>query len=396
MPSPIEAPLAAGSAGGNGGSKGNTSVSPHAFALALLVATSLQIMENLLPRIPLFPWMRIGISYVVILPFLLEYGAGAAFLLLLARNLTAILYGGQPFTTFLIGTGAGALALLGIGPLVRWAALRGWLGILGASVALATAFNLAQLALVKWILIRHAGFYFMIGPMLAWSLLSGALVAWLVLHSETDLARMFAFTHASGAPPEKPEKLSGSELPFLLGLAALMGLLFGDLYRIQVPALAVLLWLSRDRGKLLFAAWPFFFYLAWLHLFHTPGEYVFRDWVTREGLLRFGLNALRLANFILLGRWLSGKFPWRLARRSESPYLQGFLLSLPLLANMFESSLEFGREIGRRLWAGERKGILTPAFEAWRKKMSEPVESAEPAELTGTAGAADEPKAGNP
>ncbi len=348
-------------------------VKPQAFALALLIATSLQIMENLVPRIPLFPWMRIGLSYVIILPFLLEYGAAPAFTLLLARNLIAVLYGGQPFSTFLIGTGAGALALLGLGPMIRWLTHQRFLGVLGASVLLATAFNLAQLALVKWLLIRHAGFYFMIGPMLAWSLFSGGLVAALVHYSESDLSRMFTISDSGPqTQPVSPSTISKqpfNNLHFGFGLAALVGLLLGNLFWIQIPALIILIWFSPDRGKRLIAAWPFFFYIAYLHLFHTPGKFFFRDWVTYEGLSQFGVNSLRLANTILLGRMLSQKFPWKLARNAKSPYLQGFLMSLPLLTNMFESSMEFGRVIGRQFLKGQRKGLLTPAFEAWRTKM---------------------------
>jgi len=270
------------------------------------------------------------------------------------------------------------VAILGLGGLVRWASRRGGLGILGASIVLATTFNMAQLALVKWVLIRHAGFFFLVGPMLAWSLLSGTLVALLVRFSEADLARLFSLeVDAPGNANSRRTAASSLTMPdsdfriFLLGLAALMGLFFVNLVWIQGPALLILLLLAPDRGRLLLAAWPFFFYIAWLHLFHTPGEYLFKDWITYEGLMRFALNALRLANTLLLGRWLSRKFPWKLAERSESPYLQGFLLSLPMLANMFESSLEFGKEMGRRLLAGQRKGILTPAFEAWRSRMED-------------------------
>src|SRR3954471_10047779 len=133
-------------------------LSARTFALALLVASSLQIMENLLPRFPLFPWMRVGFSYVIILPFLLQYGPRAAFALFIARNLIAIMYGGQPFSTFLISTGSGCFTFLCLGFPVRWAYSRGAAGVLGASVLLATGFNVCQLFLVNVILIRHAGF----------------------------------------------------------------------------------------------------------------------------------------------------------------------------------------------------------------------------------------------
>ena len=397
MPSPSEATL--GPPAGEPAAEGNPKVTPEAFALALLIASSLQIMENLLPRFPLFPWMRIGISYVVILPFLLQYGPRAAFALFLARNVISILYGGQPLTTFLIGSGSGAVAFLGLGAPVAWAHRRGWLGILGASILLATAFNLAQLAAVNVALIRHAGFYFQTGPILAWSLISGAAVALLIRFSHGELTELFSSAPAKpdeksgsggnvslpGAPnpshagPIKPSikpSIAPSPIsPFLLGLAALILLFaFPDL-RVQLPALAVLLILVRDRIRMLVNAWPFFFYLAWLHLFHTSGAYIVGEWITREGAGNFAVYAVRLADLILLGRWLSARFPWQWAGRSRSPYLQGFLLTLPLLPDMFAPSLVLGKDILRALAAGKRSGALAPAFAAWKGRMAEAAES---------------------
>jgi uncharacterized membrane protein len=345
-------------------------VTPQAFALALLVASSLQIMENLLPRFPLFPWMRMGFSYVIILPFLLQFGPRAAFALFLARNSINVLYGGQPLTTFLIGSGSGVVALLGLGHPVAWAYRRGWLGILGASVLLAGGFNLAQLAVVNLALIRHSGFFFQIGPILAWSLVSGAAVALLIRFSEKELADLFS--------PATPEPLSRATAPpsaatgpFLAGLALLPGLfLFSDL-RIQLPALAGMLILARGRGRILWQAWPFFFYLAWLHLFHTSGTYILGEWITREGALRFASYSIRLANLILLGAWLSGRFPWKWIEGSRSPYLQGFLLAVPMLPGLVKPSLEMGGGILRELAAGRRTGVLAPAFGKWRGKMDE-------------------------
>jgi uncharacterized membrane protein len=368
--------------------------SPETLALALLAASSLQIMENLLPRIPLFPWMRIGFSYVILLPFLFQFGPRAAFALFLGRNCIGLVYGGQPLTTFLISSGSGLFAILGLGHPVDWAYRRGYLGILGASVLLATGFNLAQLALVNWALIRHVGFFFQTGPILAWSLLSGAGVALLIRFSENELGGLFtapapagangtdgAKTDARGAGSSEPDgrlpsSASGSAIPFLAGLIALAGLMALPDLRMQLPALALLIFAVPRRGTLLFQSWPFFFYLAWLHLFHTSGAYVLGDWITREGVQRFAEYAVRLANLILLGRWLSARFPWRRAERSRSPYLRGYLLALPLLSDLFKPSLELGREMIRGLMAGKRKGLLAPAFEAWQERMRDAARSA--------------------
>ncbi len=338
------------------------------FALALLAASSLQIMENLIPRFPLFPWLRVGLSYVIILPFLLQFGPRAAFALVLGRNLVAVLYGGQPFSTFLISSSSGVVAFLGLGWPVRWLYARRLLGLSGAGVLLATVFNITQLVLVECVLIRHAGFFFQIGPILAWSALSGVAVAAFIRYAEGDLLAWFQRT-ARETSMTAPRMRRNDTRLFAAGLAALGAVLLLPFLSLQIAALLIVLFASRGQSKILFSAWPFFFYLAWLHLFHTAGEYWIGDWVTRQGVAAFCFYTVRLANLILLGRWISGRFPWHWGERSGSVYAQGFLLSLPLMTDIFESSLRLGREMGRRLWSGNRRGALTPAFDAWQAKV---------------------------
>lgn len=44
-------------------------------------------------------------------------------------------------------------------------------------------------------------------------------------------------------------------------------------------------------------------------------------------------------------------------------------MAIPLLSQIFTSSIIFGKEMIKRLWAGQREGVLTHAFEAWRLEL---------------------------
>ncbi|MDQ3003652.1 MAG: hypothetical protein M3Y08_20640, partial [Fibrobacterota bacterium] len=244
--------------------------------------------------------------------------------------------------------------------------------ILGSSILLAAGFNLIQLAMVNFAFIRHSGFFFQVGPILAWSLISGTIIALLIHFSETELSGLFAppagLRCSSGAASPAPGPKAG---PFLAGMTMLAGLFLFPNLSIQATVWVVLAVVERRRLTMLAHAWPFFFYLAWLHLFHTPGAYVLEEWITREGAIQFASYSIRLANLILLGSWLSARFPWKWIDGSRSTYLQGFLLTMPMLPGLFKPSLELGREMLRGLVAGKRKGILAPAFGNWRRKMEE-------------------------
>lgn len=149
------------------------------FAGALVLATGMQIAESLVPRIPIFPWLRLGLSWAILLPFLLSFGIRPTIALFLARNVLSLSYGGQPPSTFLISSLSGVLSILLTGNIIRRLVDGNWLGWIGASVALAATFNVLQLAAVTAILVGHSGNLFQLGPILAWSAVSGTLVAWL-------------------------------------------------------------------------------------------------------------------------------------------------------------------------------------------------------------------------
>ena len=171
--------------------KPSTELFPQIFAFCLLLASSLQIMENLLPKIPIFPWLRLGLAYLILLPFLLRFGAFKTLMLFTCRNLITLVYGGQIFSAFLISTLSGVFSIGIVGNIVFYLYHKKVLGLIGTSVILACAFNLMQLLVVNFLFIRHGDFFFQVPPLLLWSLLSGSLIAFLVKKSISDLNLLF-------------------------------------------------------------------------------------------------------------------------------------------------------------------------------------------------------------
>jgi uncharacterized membrane protein len=352
----------------------------RAFSLCLLMGASLQIMENVVPRLPLFPWLKLGISHLILLPFLLRYGTRSACMLLLGRNLLSLLFAGGALTTFLIGGASGTAALLAGGWLVRAGLRRKWLGLIGAGMLLAALMNMAQLVVAEGLIVRQRAFFFQLAPMLLWSLVSGAAVAWLAYRALPVLEELF--DEADDAPP-KPEPAGGGKPPgypwaFTGWLAATAGLFLlpGERQPLwQGLALAALLAASALAGRGFMAAlkslargWPWFLYLAWLHLFLGDGELLW-GWVTRPGALAFLFYSLRLASLILLGPLLAKSFPTDRLSRSPSVYARGLVGSLPLLPGLHAAAMRAAGETLRKLRGGETS-VLRGMLEGFRESLA--------------------------
>ena len=333
------------------------SVEPRLFAGALLASSGLQLVELLLPRVPIVPWLRPGFSWIVILPFLLDFGTAPALALFLARNLLSMAFGGQPASTFLISSAAGSAAILASGPLLRLLVRRGLLARLGASVVLAACFNALQLLLVAEILVGSTGYFHQIGPLLLWSALSGALVAWLSLplgdgRGWTIVASL-APSGEEGALPE------GSARASIVAASAMTASLVLPSAWQQGAFLAfALAWGRRDVVRAVLHTWPFLPYLAWFHLRGTPGELVLGDWITREGLLRMTEQSLRLWSFTAFGRILSSRLPWRALIRFRSSWTRGFALALPAMPSLFPAALGSARDWWRTGRGSGLAGLL--------------------------------------
>ena len=328
-------------------------LTPEILALSLLLACSFQIIENLLPKVPIFPWLRLGLAYLVLLPFLIRFGAFRTLLLFLSRNLITLVYGGQIFSSFIISSLSGVVTLGIIGPMAVFLYTRRISGLWGISILLACTVNATQLFVVNFLFIRHGDFFFQLWPLMIWSLVSGTLIAFLVYKSAKGLDRLFQhrqdiefYSGSHSNALERPLERIG-----LVGAALVfISLFIFDAIWIQLVILVFLLVTTRFRNlKMVLLAWPFYFYIVWLHLFRTEGVFVFKDWITQEGLDNFLFYALRTTNVIICGQWLARYVPSLWKRFSGSVYLTGLGYALPLLPALFGLSITMGKEFFRQL-----------------------------------------------
>lgn len=328
--------------------------SARIFAGALVLAAGLQIAESLVPRIPVFPWLRLGLSWAILLPFLLSFGVRPTLSLFLARNILSLTFGGQPPSTFLVSSLSGVLAIALCGPVVAWTSRRGWIGWVGASVALSATFNALQLLVVTVVLVGHAGNLFQLGPILAWSIASGTAVAWIARRVSrpglwTRLEEAIdSSTHGTfRETPMRPVPLAVWSgllvLPFVVpGTASQLGLA-GSIAIVVAAKGGVGNWL------VVWRSWPYFAFLAWLHLLETPGHFLSGTPVTMEGLRSFALHGARLCSFLLVSQELSRLVPWtRIA--PTSLWARGIGLALPLLPGLFPAATR----AAKRWWSDRR------------------------------------------
>ena len=149
--------------------------------LAFLTATacSVHIFESLIMRLLPLPFIRLGLSNIIVMYLILQGKTLPA----IAVNISKSLVGGlMTFTLLspstLLSLGGGLAAIL-----VMWLACRLRLGFspFGISIAGAVAHNLAQLVLVKTIVLPGADVFVLTPILLVLALLSGMLTAGIYL-----------------------------------------------------------------------------------------------------------------------------------------------------------------------------------------------------------------------
>jgi heptaprenyl diphosphate synthase len=150
------------------------------FFLAFLsaIACSLHIVESLITRSLPIPFLRLGLSNVIILYLIMDGKAWQAIIV----NITKTLVSAVVTFTFLspgtlISLGAGLAAVL-----TMFLALKSRLGfsIYGISICGATAHNMAQLVIAKWVVLDRNEVFMLTPILLFLGLVSGLLIAYIM------------------------------------------------------------------------------------------------------------------------------------------------------------------------------------------------------------------------
>ncbi len=158
--------------------------------LAWLTATacSIHVFESLIMRLLPVPFIRIGLSNVIVMYLILEKKPGEALIVNVAKSVVG---GVVTFTLLtpatLLSLGGGFAAILAM-----WIACQARLGFspFGVSVCGAVAHNLAQLALIKLFVLPAADVFVLTPILLLLGLLSGILTAWIFLLVRAKFAQL--------------------------------------------------------------------------------------------------------------------------------------------------------------------------------------------------------------
>ena len=112
------------------------------FVLALL----LMGVERFIPRLPLIPWLKLGLVHIVTLVWIIRYGIKSALFFTFARIWLGALFFG--FNLFTVGLGGLSLlvAIVAMGLVVRL--LHSFVGLVGVAVVGALVHNSVQLSLL--------------------------------------------------------------------------------------------------------------------------------------------------------------------------------------------------------------------------------------------------------
>jgi len=355
--------------------------------LWIFVAVAISAVEALIPRIPLFPWLKPGFSNAVTILWIMEYGTVDALLFSFLRVWISGFYVG--FSLFSLGLGlcGAACATLSMGLLWESLGRRRWLGTVGLGICGACFHNAGQLAALALLLKEADKLFVQVPVMLAASLVFGGLTGWIVVPLGRFLA---ARSHRhllpeSAAPVEK--NVSGISLfasigilAFSLGLLAIQRLWVLTACAVLATILAVAATRNFStvlrRGILRF--WMLFFFIAFTNLLHPSGTILWHlPFLTREAALDTAAQWLRLWSWLALAALLTkARFDTILFSvlskifRRHGATLAAASAALVHFSEIFTSAVDAAKSLGKR---GRRSPRLLAR--AWLEKTLDGIES---------------------
>jgi uncharacterized membrane protein len=143
--------------------------------LWLLMAVAIGALEGLIPRIPLFPWLKPGFSHVVTILWIIEFGTVDALLFSCVRVWISGYYLGFSFFSLGLALCGSVCATVGMGIAWRLSGRGARMGMTGLGIVGACLHNGGQLAALSMLFGCPAGLLFQAPVMIIASLVFGCI-----------------------------------------------------------------------------------------------------------------------------------------------------------------------------------------------------------------------------
>ena len=275
----------------------------------ILLSVSVSIFEFFIPRIPLMPWLKIGLTNSITLLWIICFGFRDTIFFLFIRLWIISLYFGFSLITLILGFSGACASCLMMAVLWRLGGKYKIIGCIGISIGGAVAHNMTQLVIVYYMLAHNAYIFYQIPVMLGASIVFGTGIGILAPLIYSRIVPLMDSTHtAAHSCPEKNTQYSVKNSPmcwiflflsvFSIGINSIP-LLIG------ICLLSIGVVLRVDKRVLYVLAYPFtrfwllFILIGSVHLFFTPGRYVISNIpVTYEGVRLTLIQWLKLILWI--------------------------------------------------------------------------------------------------
>jgi heptaprenyl diphosphate synthase len=271
------------------------------------MAVTANFFEIIIPVIPVFPWIKIGLANIFVIIALLLYGMRAALIVTFLKTLVGAALCGLPVTSLILSGSGGISSALVMALIWKTMGARKWVGLCGLGMVGALTHNSAQLFVVNLLFIQNRLVYWQLPFMAFLSVFTGC---------TTGLLSGFLFKYFKTLPVkdkilvlDSPGAISIREITAIfMTLSIIAFVLITEnillLTAVNLVMLASVLFLNIPFKKMMLAVfrfWVLFLFNAIFNLFFTPGLYYETiPWITHEGVHITIFLSLRLLACVVL------------------------------------------------------------------------------------------------